>query len=350
MISNVKCKLVNIDKDWDNRLSQYPHDIYHLNSWLSASTLIDKGDVLGLIIQVNNKFVLIPIFRKYIDELYWDAHSAYGYSSPLIDPELSMEEIEEAFSEAIHFLKEQYCVSWFMRLHPLLNSNIKSRTGYIIQHGPTLSIDLRKTKEEHWTETQNRHRRGINKAIKKGIFCTVEQITIDNISIFEDIYNETMQFLDATDFYFFPKSYYQFLAANLADNLLVITAYDGDNAIASSIYTLCPSSLIMQFHLGGTLNAYRDLQPSKFITHTARNWGRENGYNILHLGGGVGAKEDSLYEYKKGFSSQEHIFSTWRIIVDKQKYIELSEQMGYSQDDINNISDFFPLYRKGVKS
>ncbi|GAF56113.1 type IIA topoisomerase [Psychrobacter sp. JCM 18901] len=80
--------------------------------------------------------------------------------------------------------------------------------------------------------------------------------------VFSDIYKETMRFVKASDYYFFDDDYFFNLLENLQEKILLITAYQDDKAIGSSIYTLCQESGIMQFHLGGTLNAYTHLQPS----------------------------------------------------------------------------------------
>ena len=100
----------------------------------------------------------------------------------------------------------------------------------------------------------------------------------------------------------------------------------------------------MHFHLGGTLNHYRNLQPSKLITHTAREWGRKNGYSVLHFGGGLGCRSDSLYEYKRGFSSEELTFKTWRLIINIKKYIKLVEAHS-GLTEVGLETGFFPLYR-----
>lgn len=349
MMKDIVCDIIDIDEHWDKNIQLFDIDIYHLSGWLHSSKIVDGGEPIGLVIKIEDKNVFIPIIRKFIDDVFWDAHSTYGYGGPLIDKRLSISEINSAFLEAVSFLKEKKCVSWFMRLHPILNQSFQLPIGYLVEHGVTLSSNLTKTEEELWSETQTRHRRGINKALKMGINCVIEPFSGEGIGVFEKIYNETMQFLEASDFYFFPTEYYQSLSKKLVDNLVLITAYDGERPIASSIYTLSKTSKIMQFHLGGTVNDYRSLQPSKLITHIARQWGKDNGYDILHFGGGVGAKKDSLYEYKKGFASNEHIFTTWRYVVDSEKYIELSKSLGYSQEDIDDLYNFFPLYRRGAK-
>ena len=62
--------------------------------------------------------------------------------------------------------------------------------------------------------------------------------------------------------------------------------------------------------------------------------------------GGVGASRDTLYNYKKGFSSKETVFRTHRIITNSQKYLALKMESGHVDVD----SDFFPIYRLDTES
>lgn len=69
---------------------------------------------------------------------------------------------------------------------------------------------------------------------------------------------------------------------------------------------------------------------------------------MFHLGGGVGACEDSLSHYKAGFSDRRHNFATCQWIVVPEMYRELCEQRA----QINALqglepasADYFPAYR-----
>ena len=344
-MNDVKIYFTEIDNLWDRKISRYSFDIYHLSGWVNASTVIDEGRPQGIVAEYNDKKLFLPIIIRDINDKDWDATSPYGYGGPVIDDTLTHQEIDIILKEIKLFLYKEGCVSLFTRLNPIINKEWNSTIGMSVTHGLTLISDLSKSEAEHWQETQNQHRRGIKKAINKNIVTKVESLSGQRISMFSKIYEETMTKVGATEYYFFDDTYLHHLANNLQDRLFLITAYDNNNAIASSIYTICKESGIMQFYLGGTLNEYRNLQPSKLITHAAREWGRQHGYKILHFGGGLGSKLDSLYEYKKGFSSQELLFKTWRLIVNSDKYTELVEaNCELSEAELQ--SDFFPLYRK----
>ena len=81
---------------------------------------------------------------------------------------------------------------------------------------------------------------------------------------------------------------------------------------------------------------------------TVREWGSAVGAKTLHLGGGVSSKEDSLFEFKAGFSRCRHRFVTWRWILAENAYREMcGNEMGLHSGHHNMATDvgFFPAYR-----
>ncbi|PYE36715.1 GNAT family N-acetyltransferase [Psychrobacter fozii] len=343
-MDTIKVDFIDIDKEWDKQISDYHFDVYHLSGWIAASAVVDKGMPQGIVAHYKDKKVFLPIIIREIDSEHWDATSTYGYGGPVMDKTLTDAQLDLVLEGIRAFLFEKGCVSLFMRLHPIINKEWLPTVGKALTHGLTLMSDLTKSEEEHWSETQNRHRRGIKKAMKMEVVTKIESLAKESAMVFSNIYKETMEHVNASQYYFFDDNYFFNLFENLQDRILLITAYQDGKAIGSSIYTICRESGIMQFHLGGTLNAYTHLQPSKLITHVARNWGRENNYSLLHLGGGLGSNLDSLYEYKKGFSSQELLFKTYRLVVNSSKYAALIANNWFTENDLS--SDFFPLYRK----
>jgi hypothetical protein len=70
-------------------------------------------------------------------------------------------------------------------------------------------------------------------------------------------------------------------------------------------------------------------------------WGSENGYKILHLGGGVGSNEDGLLAFKKSFYRKDlRTFHIGKKIFITDTYNELVQMR-----DKNIESNFFPKYR-----
>ncbi len=127
---------------------------------------------------------------------------------------------------------------------------------------------------------------------------------------------------------------------------MFVAVVDGKIA-AAGLFTICDG--VVQYHLGGTRDEFLKLSPMALIFDTARLWAIEAGARVLHLGGGVGgAKEDSLFHYKAGFSDRRHDFATWRWVVAPEIYRELCERQT-RRNELQGLeptsADYFPAYR-----
>jgi UDP-perosamine 4-acetyltransferase len=159
-----------------------------------------------------------------------------------------------------------------------------------------------------------------------------------------------MSRLHADDQYDFSDGYFADLRSSLGDklHLCTVTAPDGRTASAG-LFTAC--SGIVQYHLGGTGEEFLPLAPSKLMFDFMRRWGKEQGNRVLHLGGGVGAKQDSLFEFKAGFSDLKADFFTYRMVLDEERYEELLRLFrARGGAPGGDCTRFFPAYRQGISA
>jgi len=89
------------------------------------------------------------------------------------------------------------------------------------------------------------------------------------------------------------------------------------------------------------------VQSTKLMLHFVRGWAKDRANQVLHLGGGVGASNDSLLLFKGGFSPLRHAFATLRVVIDESEYGRLVAASD-PQLDPQERTGFFPLYRQGV--
>ena len=156
-----------------------------------------------------------------------------------------------------------------------------------------------------------------------------------------------MRRVKAEQSYFFDATYFSDLAKNLGPvlKLFIVKMPDGE-VISGGLFTLCDG--IVQHHLGGTRDTAVKLSPMVLVLETVRRWANENGAHTFHLGGGVGGKTDSLFQFKAHFSRQRHDFMTWRWIVAPSAYRELSRQKDRWNSKCGlraTSASFFPAYR-----
>lgn len=327
---------------WRETLARCHHDCHHTPGWYVAAERSERGSAAAVHVTDGSRDLLVPLVCRPLTNVSWDATSAYGYGGPVVSHGAPAGFADEALGTALALLRREGCVSWFIRMHPLLNADWQSRFGLVVEQGATVSIDLTKSPERLWQETQARHKRGINRARRAGVTARLDT-DFATLPRFIRLYNETMTRLNASAYYFFDAQYYRTLVRSLGSDLLLFVAEEDDCVIGGALFTVSRESGIMQYHLAGWDWEYRHRQPSKTVIHAAREWGRLNRMSCLHLGGGLGSANDSLQEFKLGFSPDTHVYRTQRVVVDPERYVALS---GGDKSTLDELDGYFPAYRR----
>ncbi|CAJ95241.1 BioF2-like acetyltransferase domain-containing protein [Cupriavidus necator] len=327
---------------WRTTLARCHHDCHHTPGWYAAAQCIDHGSAAAVRVTDGTHILLVPLVRRAISRGTWDATTAYGYGGPVLSAGAPAQFADEALATATALLRERGCISWFIRLHPLLNAGWDSPLGRVVNHGTTVSIDLSKSADRLWQETQKRHKEGISRARRAGVTARLDR-DFATLPRFIELYNWTMRRLGAAPYYFFHATHYQMLVRALGGDLLLFVAEQADTVIGGALVTVARGTGIMQYHLAGWDRAYHHYQPTKTVIHSAREWGRVNGLRYLHLGGGLGGSaSDSLHEFKRGFSPDTHVYRTQRLVVDPDRYVELC---GGDESTLEDLDSYFPAYR-----
>jgi hypothetical protein len=142
---------------------------------------------------------------------------------------------------------------------------------------------------------------------------------------------------EAADFYFFPPRYWERLG-RLRDRLARFDALLGDEVVASALCLV--GERWLHYHLGATRDEARALGASNLLLLEAACWGREQGLQTFHLGGGAGSREDSLFSFKRRFTSEPALeFWTGRAVHDEDSFRRLTGEPEIAWDG------FFPAYR-----
>jgi len=122
--------------------------------------------------------------------------------------------------------------------------------------------------------------------------------------------------------------------------------YLDDEPIAGGVFTY--TNNIIQVHLLATKAEFLHDSPTKTLIDEVSIIGRKMGMKYLHLGGGFGGKNDSLFYWKSGFSSTYLTFQTWRLINNMIAYNQLVYDNAIPKNGSDSKVDYFPLYRKVI--
>lgn len=334
---------------WTALLERVRHDFYHLPSYARVSAAADGGDVKGLLVEEGGRAMLLPLVSRAIagDARAWDATSPYGYPGPLVEaPEGEREAFATAAFEAARGpLREEGCVSIFARLHPLLGPIPRPAGAAVVQHGETVPIDLTRSDDELWKDTMSGHRNEINRAVRAGHRASIDEGFI-HLRRFVDIYRETMSRVGASAYYFFDLDYVVALREALGSKLKIAVVEIGDVVAAAGLFV--ETCGIVQYHLSGTDPAFLRERPTKLMLHHVRTWAKARGNTVMHLGGGLGGAEDSLFKFKAGFSKLRTPFHTLRMVVDPDAFRSLSvaRHPELQPASLADLGGFFPAYRR----
>jgi hypothetical protein len=343
---------------WKQILKELRYDFYHLPEYLELEAKRNKATPEAFVIIEDEKIFFVPYLQRRLTNLFpqevlveeaYDVISPYGYPGILLSEAANTSEfLNLAIDKFIQVLRERQVCSAFLRLHPILNEGFENvcLPGSCRVNGETVSIDLRLSETEIWNRTKSDHRNKINRCKRSGMAARIVEFKGDYINEFIKVYQETMDKVEASAFYYFDKEYFLELADALGENLHLCIVEYNNQIVSAGLYT--EYNRIVQAHLGGTKTQFLKLSPTNLETDYTRRWAKERGNEFLHLGGGVGGSKDSLYNFKAGFSQQRHNFLTMRLVVDEKKYIELvnlrAKQLNTEAENLLK-TDFFPAYR-----
>ena len=340
------------EPEWVTVLRAARHDVYHLPRYADMDASRVGGEAVAYRYREGSRVLLQPLILRHVPGAdpgsgagtparpVLDAISPYGYSGPVSDAPLIDEGFWRRACEAMPgCLAGAGVVSCFVRLHPLLPPRLDAlaRVGRLVQHGHTVTIDLRTAEQEQWAQVRPNHRRQINRARRHGITVRLDDWT--RLGEFVDVYHETMTRVGASPEYFFDRGYFDGLHAALGDTTHLAIAEREGEVLGGGLFL--SHAGILQYHLGATRTEHLPEQPVKLIFDEVRRWAGGRGWTDFHLGGGVGGSEDSLFHFKAGFSRDRPAFFTWRLICDPEAYQRLVERPGVPQDS----GGHFPAYR-----
>lgn len=336
---------------WLAVLSAADHDFYHLPCYQQLVSGEDET-ARGYIASDGTHHFLLPFQQRAVPaeiangETLFDINSAYGYPGPVWSRGAPKVFVANALRQFTARLSNEGVVSAFFRLHTLLNDPAQFEgVGEIVNHGPSVYIDLTLSDEELWAQTRRGHKRDIAVLEKRGYEIVMDDW--DRLDDFLTCYYDSMTRLGASPFYFFPKSYFEELRSCLGDDRLhlCLLYLKGEIACAgmvSEINGLC------QYHLSATANRHFQDHPSKLMLNHLRTWLKRRGNRIYHVGGGVGALRDTLHLFKIGFSPLAADFHTWRVIPDQGRYDELVRRRFGKNAPADTDDLFFPRYRAPI--
>lgn len=342
--------IVTLEKmdEWDAIVTSFDeYDVYYLSGYARGFYLHGDGEPMLVYYTGMTMRAIQVVMKRDISQIapfqplisgstLYDFCTPYGYGGWIIE---GNNEIDTMMQEYDIWCKANGVVSEFVRYHPQLQ-----HTGRLAEYyeqvylGNTVEIPLL-SEQRIWENFTSKNRNVIRKAIKNGL--TVHSAcNLEIYEVFAEIYAETMRRDHADSYYFFSRKYFESICRDLKHNSAVFYVETPENKIIAAAIILFANGRI-HYHLSGSLKEYQSLAPTNLLLYEVARWGAENGYCKFHLGGGLGARADSLFAFKKAFYRGEPLqYHIGKRIVDATAYWKLVNL----REDIEN-KGFFPQYR-----
>ncbi|MEW7291831.1 GNAT family N-acetyltransferase [Aquimarina sp. 2304DJ70-9] len=328
--------------EWQNLLNMVEYyDFYHTYDYHQLSKAPDEKPILIKYEDKGNVIGLPLLLRKIFDTDYYDVTSVYGYAGPLCSTINSSFNNLDFASQLNQFFREKKVVSVFSRLNPFIKNQeiVLKGLGDLVQLGTIVNIDLTQDIDIQRSVFSKTTKRYINKGRK---LCSVRlSNSKEDISTFMELYYENMDRVQAKKNYYFTEDYFNYFinSSDFKTDVLLAT-YNETNEIISAAMMVKTNNII-QYHISGTRDDYLYLTPIRILIDEMRIKGTSENYKYFNLGGGLGGAEDSLFRFKSSFSKDYRDFKVWKYIVNREVYDQLTSQY----TDLDNETDFFPLYR-----
>ena len=333
-------------REWKHYLSRLDvQDLYFSPEYLKINERLVEGQTECFIYEDASGVVLYPYIKRRIDgtELY-DIISAYGFGGCLMQPNGNLaQNFDAAFHDHCH---DSGIVSEFVRFHPLFGNEafLDDPSLHIENHHQTVSarfpngvsgLDAMVTKEA---------RKKIRKAEKNGIAVVTDAETT-HYGEFMDLYERTMSYKNASDFYFFDEEYFQQMRDLLGDRMTLLVALYQNKVVGGLL--LFHNAGFAYNHLSGSDYNYRNLGVNDILQYKGMEWAAQRGCKKYLLGGGMSG-EDSLFHFKAKFSpDRENFFIGKRIHLRETYNMLCREKMRQQKCSPHEFlaRDWFPLYR-----
>jgi hypothetical protein len=342
-----------------DRVEQY--DFYHLPGYHLMAEERGEGKAVLFVHREGEAVAAWPFLVRDVQQVegleeagrgYKDATSVYGYPGPVYSRAARENDgficrFQEGLIAAAHQMR---IVSMFSRLNPVLRNNGHlEHVGCLEKRGHTVYIDLTQSVERQFQEYRMDHRRGVRKARALG-FHAYRDETLSRLEEFACMYLATMKRVNAGERYFFDLAYFTALRDALGERLQLFVGEDEQTICSLSLFVKTGS--VVQYHLSANTGGAKSALASRLVMDEARLWAHAAGAKCIHLGGGFGAKEDGVFEYKAGFSKCRADFFTWKMVLQPEVNHELvlARRKQLSAHPDNGLDEsFFPLYRSGLQ-
>lgn len=318
---------IGLTSSWNKLLDAFPSgskDVYFTEEYVKLyENEAERAECF--VCRDGEKVMLFPFLKRdfiFKGTAYKDFETAYGYGGPICNCD-DKEFLLQALAAFKQHCNENGYVAGFVRFHPLMNNHVGFESiGRVLAERKTVAIDLNQSMDEVWkNEIHSKNRNMIRKAEKSGCRFIVDE-DYKHLPDFIRLYDQTMDKLSASSFYYFNDSYYEKLKNGIANSFIGCVENAEGKIISAAIFMY--SGGLGHYHLSGSDKSQLALSPNNLMLWGAACELQKRGVKLFHLGGGTNSDEDNpLFLFKRRFSKVTRQFYLGKLIFNQDVYDEL---------------------------
>ena len=303
-------------------------DFYCGEDYIRAASMLEPDGVLRVF-----RFgrAVVPLIAKPLPKECgpgFDAISPYDFCGPRLNGEAA----DRVWPALCAWASEQGILAAFFRFHPF-HGEPEAWHGFdgleIAQSAQNVVIELNDA-DTMLSACKSTVPRDLKVAERAGVTCEFFPISPEGLDGFVPLYLQTMDHLEAAEFYRFPRAFFDTLAAELRDSCVLATARRDGRVVGSSLILL--DGTTAYYYLACSSDMGRKLCAMNMLVFEAACRLRKMGFEWFHLGGG----SPSLLAFKERFGPGRVPYFVGRAIFDQPRYRYLTRGVQ---------TDFFPAYR-----
>lgn len=306
---------------------------------------------LCLVLETENGTIWQPILQRDIPESdLCDITSVYGYGGAIFAHKPSRQEFDHFQNAVTNWAKETGCVSEYCLIHPFFSDfqrDALPSDGALNLRKNVVNANLSKSVTELWSSIEDRQRKAVLSARKRGVKVLVGDNSDEEFDDFHQRYIETMNHVGASEFWHFPDNYFKNCRDSLGiENVTFFHAWHGDKIVASVFHIHLYDAVY--YHFSCSDIAARALNPMPLLLFDSMLWAKSAGFKNFHMGGGRTNGQDTLYKFKNSFCGSTLPLYEYSRVFDDAAFQHLTNEARAHEIRLLGApkeTEFFPRYR-----
>ena len=171
-------------------------------------------------------------------------------------------------------------------------------------------IDLTQSWADILANMESDHRRRIRKMQDHDVETRTSPLEDADVERTYEAYARNMARTDGTPF---PFSFFEGLADQLGDRVVVFTTFVDGREVGRYVHLRDDERSTLHYYLGAIGDeANFEYNPSQLLHAAAIQWGQDNGYEYYDFGGTGAHYDDRLFEHKQGYGGEAIPTIQWR--------------------------------------